>query len=438
MNDPLSPESTINSAFRKNPVESQSGKKLACESAIASANSRRNFIKRAALATTAVGIGSTFFSRSIIPGSFADSNSSKKSSRQKTNSSDGPGYFCTSACGGIALEGYAPKGIGVYGEGEFDGVYGYSSYGIGVHGYGEEYGVTAYSPYGIGVWGEGRYGLYGIGDLGVVGASSCQYGIGVEGFSDCGLGVYGSSLGAAGVVGESHLAAGVYGGSEGAPGVAGVYYYYCNCCVCCCAALSSHEKVKSDIPRKRRIRNLPNQASSAKAGVLGTTCNVSGIGVLGLAGTVCSVPLAARAYSGKQTANLQEWQKACGSELSVVTRNGWLGIGTGTPNTTLQVNGGFSVGTKMVTKNFSMTSSDFAVLVNAGVEALKVTLPTADNTGQVVLVKKVDASANDVTVNALIGNTIEGKSSMTLSAQYDSVTLIAGGNGVWYIQSSAT
>jgi hypothetical protein len=155
----------------------------------------------------------------------------------------------------------------------------------------------------------------------------------------------------------------------------------------------------------------------------------------------CSVPVVWNAGVGGAgdahgLTNGQFFLGHCGPKMVLATC-GRVGIGTTTPNATLQVNGGVSVGAKIVTKTYPMTSSDFAILVNADAKALKVMLPSAGNTGQVVLVKKIDSSTNKVTLDALSGNSIEGLGTVTLSEQYDSMTLIAGGNGVWYILSNA-
>jgi hypothetical protein len=85
-----------------------------------------------------------------------------------------------------------------------------------------------------------------------------------------------------------------------------------------------------------------------------------------------------------------------------------------------------------------MTTSDFAIFVNSGSGKVKITLPPASTTGQMVHIKKIDASKNLVTVAAAGTDKIEGSSSWTLSAQFHSLTLIAAGNGVWYILSNAT
>jgi hypothetical protein len=122
----------------------------------------------------------------------------------------------------------------------------------------------------------------------------------------------------------------------------------------------------------------------------------------------------------------------------VLNKCGKVGIGTIAPNATLQVNGGVSVGTRVQTSDYMMTNSDFAIFANAGVRSITIKLPSASNTGQVVHIKKIDSSKNKVTVERQSTDTIEGKTSETLASEFASSTLIAGGNGFWYILSNAT
>jgi len=72
--------------------------------------------------------------------------------------------------------------------------------------------------------------------------------------------------------------------------------------------------------------------SSDGVGVLGEAITLysSAIGVKGLAGQASAKPIVAQGASG-QTANLQEWQKSDGTALSVVDKDGKLGVGTTTP-----------------------------------------------------------------------------------------------------------
>jgi hypothetical protein len=74
-----------------------------------------------------------------------------------------------------------------------------------------------------------------------------------------------------------------------------------------------------------------------------------------------------------------------------------------------------------------------AYLVNASGGARTITLPFAkDANGQLVTVKKTDASANAVTVAAQSGETIDGSASTSLASQWARVTVISNGTA-WFI-----
>jgi hypothetical protein len=149
------------------------------------------------------------------------------------------------------------------------------------------------------------------------------------------------------------------------------------------------------------------------------------------------VPIVAKGASG-QTAPIFEVQKVCGKPLTVIDEFGNLGIGSTKPTTTLQVAGGISLRIATVIANYSMKVSDYAILANATKTALTVTLPHANTSGLLVHIKKIDGSANAVTIAAASGDKIEGVSSKTLTSQYSSYKLIADGAHTWYIQSNAT
>ena len=68
----------------------------------------------------------------------------------------------------------------------------------------------------------------------------------------------------------------------------------------------------------------------------------SGVGVLGNSLGANVVPIVAWGESG-QTANLQEWRNSSGTALSVVNKDGWMGIGTPSPARQLHIQGNQAV-----------------------------------------------------------------------------------------------
>lgn len=233
---------------------------------------------------------------------------------------------------------------------------------------------------------------------------------GVHAFSQCSVGVGGSSRKSVGVYGFSNCCFGVQGYSCGPAGV-----YGSSCC---------------DI------------------GVWG--CSSFSVGVLGSAYNAGAIPIATRGAPG-QTAPLQEWQKSCGSSLSVVNKCGWIGVGATTVPTTLTVGGSLSAKTVTETASstktiYKMGATDFAVLVNAANGAFTVTLPPAKTAaGMIVFIKRMDASSNTVMVEGsgtgTKQDTIQGNTSVSLSSLYSSLTLLSNGAkapGTWLVISNAT
>ena len=77
------------------------------------------------------------------------------------------------------------------------------------------------------------------------------------------------------------------------------------------------------------------------------------------------------------------------------------------------------------------------ILVNAGVGVIVVDLPAlaAGNAGRIYFIKKIDASANAVTITPNVGggDLIDGAVTYALSAQYDGVIIQSNGSTEWYI-----
>lgn len=85
------------------------------------------------------------------------------------------------------------------------------------------------------------------------------------------------------------------------------------------------------------------------------------------------------------------------------------------------------------TSGYTLTTTDFTVLGNASTGAFTLTLPTAVNaSGQIYTLKKVDSSANAVTISTTSSQTIDGLSSYALSYQYQGLQ-VQSTNSNWVI-----
>lgn len=104
---------------------------------------------------------------------------------------------------------------------------------------------------------------------------------------------------------------------------------------------------------------------------------------------------------------------------STTTR--WMVVGTASSTTVVTT----------VSADTVLTSLNDVVLVNASGAARTITLP-APSSGKRISIKKTDSSANAVTISRSSTETIDGNSSVSLSAQYDSYTVISDGTN-WFI-----
>ncbi len=97
----------------------------------------------------------------------------------------------------------------------------------------------------------------------------------------------------------------------------------------------------------------------------------------------------------------------------------------------LKVNGAevYTIRVVTVTSNYTASNGD-VVLANASAGAITVTLQTPTS-GAVINVKKIDGSANAVTIDGA-GATIDGQTSIQITTQYESYTLVSDGSN-WYI-----
>lgn len=90
---------------------------------------------------------------------------------------------------------------------------------------------------------------------------------------------------------------------------------------------------------------------------------------------------------------------------------------------------------KTKTSNYTAAQTDFTLLCDATSGNITVTLPAAaSNSGRIYVIKKIDASANTVTIDGNASETIDGATTVVLSAQYASKMIQCDGSN-WFILS---
>ncbi len=87
------------------------------------------------------------------------------------------------------------------------------------------------------------------------------------------------------------------------------------------------------------------------------------------------------------------------------------------------------------TADYTMLESDDTITSDATAGVVTITLPAATTKAR-VFIKRIDASANNTTVSRAGSDTIEGNNTLTLAAQWESVTLQADGTATWLIIST--
>ena len=86
------------------------------------------------------------------------------------------------------------------------------------------------------------------------------------------------------------------------------------------------------------------------------------------------------------------------------------------------------------TANYTLAIYDRGVFVDASGGAVTITLPTAASATDVeYFVKKIDSSANAVTIDGNGAETIDDATTQVLSSQYDAITLYSDGTEWWVV-----
>jgi hypothetical protein len=107
--------------------------------------------------------------------------------------------------------------------------------------------------------------------------------------------------------------------------------------------------------------------------------------------------------------------------------------GTVSVGESLSVLEGVIFGVTTLSADTTLSSVHHTVLVSASGAARTITLPAAgSHTGRIYKIKKIDATANTVTIDANGSETIDGATTYVISAQYGSVTVVSDGTN-WFI-----
>lgn len=114
--------------------------------------------------------------------------------------------------------------------------------------------------------------------------------------------------------------------------------------------------------------------------------------------------------------------------------NAQVGVGTTSPNSTLDVRGSMSNNLRSFAASTAAGTSDYH-LVFTGTAAATLTLPDATTiTGRAYVIKNVSSNASVLTIATTLSQTIDGLSSWALSQANKTVTLISNGSN-WYAMS---
>lgn len=123
---------------------------------------------------------------------------------------------------------------------------------------------------------------------------------------------------------------------------------------------------------------------------------------------------------------------------SPLTSNGTLNvIANGTVNQYVRGDGTLAEFTGItnvitVTTNYLALQTDSVILANAAGGAITITLPSAIGTNKPITIKRINAGANAVNINTVLGQTFDGSTTGSINVENQSLTFVSN-NANWFI-----
>lgn len=120
--------------------------------------------------------------------------------------------------------------------------------------------------------------------------------------------------------------------------------------------------------------------------------------------------------------------------ICAITTSAQVGIGTTTPNSTLDINGSLATKITSFSANYTAGATDYH-LIFTGTSAATLTLPTASSiTGRTYTIKNASSDTAVLTINTTSSQTIDGATSQVMGNYMQTMTVISDGSN-WKISN---